>query len=195
MKWNVDTVENGSFEVEVPAEIQRGLPSLGEEFELKFRPLVDLKEGEEHQWKTVSCLFVGDGKSLLVGNNIVRLSTQPTRLKRGKLRLRAAVQSIARDHRLVAKPVRPVEPKVTTASLGGGPLPSPITGKVIAIPIKVGQAVKEGDVLLVIEAMKMENQIKAECDGTVEDVQVKEGQAVSVDEVLLTIKPFVEPPK
>ena len=47
---------------------------------------------------------------------------------------------------------------------------SPLPGKVLSIKVAAGQAVKEGDLLLTIEAMKMENEIVATIDGTVEEV-------------------------
>ncbi len=53
--------------------------------------------------------------------------------------------------------------------------------------VSVGQAVKQGDVLCIIEAMKMMNQITAEFSGTVENILVENGQAVEFDQPLFTI--------
>ena len=64
---------------------------------------------------------------------------------------------------------------------------SPMAGKVVAIVVPEGE-VSEGDVVLVIEAMKMENDIKAHCDGTVTEVRVQPGDAVEIGDVLVMIE-------
>lgn len=69
----------------------------------------------------------------------------------------------------------------------GAPVKAPLPGVVTAIPVKVGQAVKKGDTVLVLEAMKMENNITAEADGTVTGVCVAPGDSVMEGTVLLTI--------
>ena len=69
----------------------------------------------------------------------------------------------------------------------GGEIVSPMPGKVIKINVKEGKEVKKGDILLVVEAMKMENSISSQKDGTVETIKVKEGDMVdgSTELVLL----------
>ncbi len=69
----------------------------------------------------------------------------------------------------------------------GAPVKAPLPGVVTAIPVKVGQAVKKGDTVLVLEAMKMENNITAEADGTVTGICVAPGDSVMEGTVLLTI--------
>ena len=69
----------------------------------------------------------------------------------------------------------------------GAPVKAPLPGVVTAIPVKVGQAVKKGDTVVVLEAMKMENNITAEADGTVTGVCVAPGDSVMEGTVLLTI--------
>ena len=69
----------------------------------------------------------------------------------------------------------------------GAPVKAPLPGVVTAIPVKAGQAVKKGDTVLVLEAMKMENNITAEADGTVTGVCVAPGDSVMEGTVLLTI--------
>jgi biotin carboxyl carrier protein len=55
------------------------------------------------------------------------------------------------------------------------------------VNVKAGDAVKKGDVLVVLEAMKMENDICAPADGTVAAIAVSQGASVSTDEVLVTL--------
>ena len=61
-------------------------------------------------------------------------------------------------------------------------------GLIKSINIKKGQLIKQGEELVIIEAMKMENILKSEKDCLVEDILIKEGSSVSTDEVLITFK-------
>lgn len=69
-----------------------------------------------------------------------------------------------------------------------GAVTAQISGKVLRINVKPGQAVAKGDVLLILEAMKMENEIKAPADGTVKEIPVAEGARVSEGDVLAVIE-------
>ena len=64
---------------------------------------------------------------------------------------------------------------------------SPLTGLVIKVNVDPGQQVHAGDLLLVLEAMKMENEIKAASDGIVESVNVEKGSSVKVGDLLIAI--------
>jgi len=64
---------------------------------------------------------------------------------------------------------------------------SPLPGKVLSIKVAAGQAVKEGDLLLTIEAMKMENEIVATIDGTVAEVMVSPEDTVQIGDSLISI--------
>jgi len=72
---------------------------------------------------------------------------------------------------------------------GVGDVTSPVSGKVTEIKVNVGDKVKEGDVLLIVEAMKMANEVHAPVSGTVEEILVRVGEHVNPDEVLIRIKP------
>ena len=63
-----------------------------------------------------------------------------------------------------------------------------ITGTIWKIPVKVGDAVEEGDTLMIIESMKMEMPIEADDDGTIVEVLAAEGQAVNEGDVLLKLE-------
>lgn len=66
---------------------------------------------------------------------------------------------------------------------------SPISGKVVNIKVNVGQEVKEGDVLFVVEAMKMENEVHSPVNGVVEEILISVGDVINPDEVAIRIKP------
>ena len=64
---------------------------------------------------------------------------------------------------------------------------APMPGTILDIKVAAGQAVKKGDVLVILEAMKMENEIMADRDGTVTGVAVTKGSTVNSGDVLLTL--------
>ncbi|MFT4636556.1 MAG: oxaloacetate decarboxylase alpha subunit [Arenicella sp.] len=70
---------------------------------------------------------------------------------------------------------------------GGDQVNAPLAGNVISIPISVGQHVKVGDTVLVLEAMKMETNITASKDGQITIINVREGDSISVGDSLLSI--------
>lgn len=69
----------------------------------------------------------------------------------------------------------------------GTPVKAPLPGVVTKVLVKEGQAVKKGEVVLVLEAMKMENNITAEADGTVSGICVNAGDSVMEGTTLITI--------
>jgi len=69
-----------------------------------------------------------------------------------------------------------------------GAVVAPMAGKIVSIKVKEGDSVKLGDVLCILEAMKMENEITAPRTGTVQSVNISEGIGVSEGDILLTIK-------
>lgn len=76
----------------------------------------------------------------------------------------------------------------TTKPAGNGtPLPSPMQGTILEVKVKEGDSVKAGQTLVILEAMKLENEIKAPNAGTVTSVLVSKGQQVNSKQTLLTI--------
>lgn len=69
----------------------------------------------------------------------------------------------------------------------GTPLPAPLAGTIFKIKVAEGQAITEGDVVVVMEAMKMETEVRATRSGIVLSISVKEGDAVQVGSTLLTL--------
>ena len=78
-------------------------------------------------------------------------------------------------------------PAAKGAAGAGEPVNAPLPGVVTKVVVAAGQAVKKGDTVVVLEAMKMENNITAECDGTVTGVCVAAGDSVLEGTTLLTI--------
>ncbi|HCH24672.1 MAG TPA: acetyl-CoA carboxylase biotin carboxyl carrier protein [Oceanospirillaceae bacterium] len=92
----------------------------------------------------------------------------------------------------LAAPVAPAAP--AAPAIEGHAVTSPMVGTFYGAPspgaapfVQVGQSIKEGDVICIIEAMKMMNQIEADKSGTVTAVLVDDGEAVEFDQVLVTI--------
>ena len=87
-----------------------------------------------------------------------------------------------------AAPALAAAPAAAPAASGAGKdVVSPLPGVVISVDVKVGDAVKRGQKVAVIEAMKMENEILAENDGTVTAVHVSKGDSVLEDAKIVTI--------
>jgi oxaloacetate decarboxylase alpha subunit len=85
--------------------------------------------------------------------------------------------------------VVPVPPASAASQNGadGEVVPSPLAGNIFKLAVKPGQKVKQGDVIVVLEAMKMETDVRAPRDGTVMKVAVKEGDSVALKDALLYI--------
>ncbi len=83
--------------------------------------------------------------------------------------------------------ITPAEPQPASAPTPGTPMRAPLAGNVFKVLVAPGQVVKQGDKVLILEAMKMETDISAPQDGTVATVEVREGDAVAVGEILLTL--------
>ncbi|MFG1488032.1 sodium-extruding oxaloacetate decarboxylase subunit alpha [Oceanospirillum sp. HFRX-1_2] len=73
------------------------------------------------------------------------------------------------------------------AASGGEPVAAPLAGNIFKVLVSPGQAVQEGDVIIILEAMKMETEVRAPRAGTVGSVDVREGDAVTVGDTLLTL--------
>ena len=82
-----------------------------------------------------------------------------------------------------AAPAAPVAP----ASAGATTITAPMPGTILKVNVANGQAVKKGDVLMILEAMKMENEIMAPADGTVSSVNVNAGASVEAGATLCTL--------
>ena len=89
----------------------------------------------------------------------------------------------------VPTPAAPAPAKnVSSGSKGSVPIPSPMMGKILSVRIKPGDAVKKGQIIMILEAMKMENEIVAPQDGVVASVEVKEGTQLEAGDLLATLR-------
>lgn len=74
-----------------------------------------------------------------------------------------------------------------SGSEGAVKVNSPMPGKILSVKASVGQAVKRGEVIMILEAMKMENEIVAPSDGTIASINVNEGASVEAGSVLASL--------
>ena len=89
-------------------------------------------------------------------------------------------------------PVAPAATSTTpkaapTVSYGANKVSSPMPGTILDVKVSVGQSVKKGDIVCVLEAMKMENDIPAPCDGVVTSVNVQKGATVAANDILVSL--------
>ena len=84
-------------------------------------------------------------------------------------------------------PAAPAAPAAPVVSADGVKIQAPMPGSVVAVKKSVGESVTAGETVIVLEAMKMENEIVAPCDGTVKAVVAPKGATVNTDDVLMII--------
>ena len=88
----------------------------------------------------------------------------------------------------VAPAAAPAAPKApATGVAGANKVVAPMPGTILDVKVSVGQAVKKGDVICVLEAMKMENDIPAPADGIIASVNVQKGSTVAANDVLVSL--------
>ncbi len=82
----------------------------------------------------------------------------------------------------------PVAAPAAPVSGGNTEIVAPMPGTILNLPVKAGDTVKKGQVLVVFEALKMEQEVMAPCDGTVATVLVNQGEAIEAGKVLITLQ-------
>ncbi len=82
----------------------------------------------------------------------------------------------------------PAAPKAAAAPAGTKPITAPMPGTILEVKVSVGQSVKRGETMFILEAMKMENEIPATEDGVVASVDTSKGASVATGAVLATLK-------
>ena len=88
-----------------------------------------------------------------------------------------------------ARPKRGASGGGAGAAAGSGKIAVPMQGTIVKIEVEVGQAVAKGDTIVVLEAMKMENNVASDVDGTVTGVSVETGASVTAGQVVVVIEP------
>jgi oxaloacetate decarboxylase alpha subunit len=76
---------------------------------------------------------------------------------------------------------------VAVASGAGQPLHAPLAGNIVRVMVNEGDTVAAGDLVLILEAMKMETEVRAQTGGAVHGIAVREGDAVAVGDTLMSI--------
>ena len=108
------------------------------------------------------------------------------------------VEEVENDGTAPVAPVAPMAPKAAPVAApkaapaaaqaaGGTKVTAPMPGTILAVKVSAGQQVKKGDVVCVLEAMKMENDIPAPADGVVASVNVQKGASVAAGDVVVTL--------
>ena len=85
-------------------------------------------------------------------------------------------------------PAAPAAPAAAAAPAGGEQVTSPMPGTILAVNVAVGDTVKRGQVLMILEAMKMENEIMCPCDGKIASVNASKGSSVESGTLLCVIQ-------
>ena len=140
---------------------------------------------DDHVYK---CIFKED--KVLVNGETANVTIE------GDLETGAKVTSDDREMEMKLQQVREIERiAVEEADEGGksdassGAVLAPMPGKIMAVKVKVGDAVNANQVVAVLEAMKMENEVQTEVAGKVKEVKVKAGETVEGNQVLIVVEP------
>lgn len=157
---------------EEPVEVRQAGPGL---YEVKVRGKVHLVDAFRHDYGTLSLIVDGASHSAMLDWRDTRVSV---RLRHATIPLEILDEKRLRMRRASGKFT--LEGRQTVSS--------PMPGKVVKVLAAVGDEVKQGQGLVVVEAMKMENELKSPKDGKVVEVEVREGQAVEANAKLCTVE-------
>lgn len=114
----------------------------------------------------------------------VNNNTYAVELKDSQAVVNGVAYNISIQEGITAAPTQAAPVATSTKST---PVVAPMPGLILRSDVKVGDKVKENDLLMVMEAMKMENEIYAPVDGTILEIRVKQGDQLNADDVLLVI--------
>lgn len=135
-------------------------------------------------------LGVGPVRSLLIDGDSYRLAATRAGTESWDVHLRGRrIRAEVVDER--TRVIR----EMTGAGAGpSGPRPivAPMPGMVVRVEVEEGDTVRAGQGVVIVEAMKMENELSAEAEGVVTRIHVKEGQAVDKDQLLVELAPLGE---
>jgi len=176
MKFKI-TVDKTPYEIEVGGETPTptGLKVNGEQFNTKVDKKGDI------------LVVTVDDKKYEIGTK-VKSENNYTFLVNGKEHDILIEIAAAREVKAAEKKALPICGKTTIGARGKGDVTPPMPGKIISVKVNKGDIVKAGQVLLILEAMKMQNEILSPIDGKVEDVRCQVGDSVSATDILVVIK-------
>ena len=109
-------------------------------------------------------------------------------MKKYRININGTAYEVEIEEITGAAPSSPAAAAVPAAPVEGEVIPAPMPGNILAVNVKAGDTVKKGQVLMVLEAMKMENEITCPRDGTVVSVAVSKGAAVESGAALCAIR-------
>ncbi|MFQ6080204.1 MAG: OadG family transporter subunit [Candidatus Bathyarchaeia archaeon] len=138
-------------------------------------------EGEEHRVRVEDAGILGEElEDITPGFKVEREVKVVVGGKEYKVKVEevGAIPPIMEEEVRVKEAVEREEEKVIKA---------PMQGTIIRIPVKVGDKVEKGDVVVVLEAMKMENEIESSVSGVVKTIKVSEGDAVAAGDILVVV--------
>ena len=107
----------------------------------------------------------------------------------GKL-FEVELESVSENNQTIAAPAQAAQPQPSAQPVQGGAgaeLKAPMAGNILEVKVALGQQVKKGQVIAILEAMKLENEVVSTAEGTVKQVLVNKGQAVTNQQVLVIV--------
>ncbi len=180
MKYNL-IINDKEFDVEIGA-VQDGYAQVyvnDEPFEVDIVNFQDVSYSEPAQRRAKPVMARRVQPAVAREPQPVRRAAPPA-----PARAAAAAPSKAAP---AAKPAAAPAPKPVAASNGAGAIKAPMPGLILDIKVQVGDAVKAGQVVAVMEAMKMENDLPSPLNGTVKEICVQKGAQVSTGDPLIII--------
>lgn len=109
-------------------------------------------------------------------------------MKKYRVTVNGTVYEVELEEITGAVPAAPAAPAPAAPAGDGEKITSPMPGTILSVNVAPGQSVKKGDVLMVLEAMKMENEIMCPRDGVVSSVQAAKGAAVESGTLLCVLQ-------
>ena len=115
-----------------------------------------------------------------IGEKVYEVELEEVNEKEGKI-------EAAKPENIKEEKAEKPENKVTGQATGSVIVEAPMQGLVISVDVSLGQKVKAGETLILLEAMKMENPIVAPVDGTVEGIHISKGDTVETGALLISL--------